>query len=72
VVAEVEGAAAGLARLDALAGDRFQPARAARAHLLERLGRVGEAVAAYRMAIELTSDPAERDYLKERLVRLAG
>ncbi|GAA2875741.1 DNA-directed RNA polymerase sigma-70 factor [Actinoplanes cyaneus] len=72
VVAEVEGAAAGLARLDALAGDRFQPARAARAHLLERLGRVGEAVTAYRMAIELTSDPAERDYLKERLVRLDG
>ena len=45
VTAEVEGPAAGLAALDALlaeAGQRarlFQPARAVRAHLLDRLGR---------------------------------
>ncbi|MFI1991797.1 RNA polymerase sigma factor [Actinoplanes sp. NPDC020271] len=72
VVAEVNGAGAGLARLDSLPGDRFQPAQAARAHLLERLGRVGEAVTAYRRAIDLTSDRAERDWLTERLARLDG
>ena len=45
VTAEVEGPAAGLATLQALLEDagqharRFQPARATRAHLLDRLGR---------------------------------
>ena len=69
VTAEVDGPAAGLAALDALlerAGEgarRFQPARAARAHLLDRLGRREEAVAAYDSAIALTHDTAERQYL---------
>ena len=70
--AEVDGPAAGLARLDELvsaAGDqarRFQPARAARAYLLERLGHHAEAAAAYDSAIDLTHDPAEREYLQHR------
>ena len=72
VTAEVEGPAAGLAALDALlaeAGQRarlFQPARAARAHLLDRLGRRQEAAAAYESAISLTHDAAERQYLEHR------
>jgi len=72
VTAEVDGPAAGLAALDALlleAGERarlFQPARAARAHLLDRLGRNAEAVAAYENAISLTQDAAEREYLEGR------
>ena len=72
VTAEVDGPAAGLARLDALlaeAGEharRFQPARATRAHLLDRLGRTDEAVAAYQSAISLTHDTAERQYLERR------
>ncbi len=72
VTAETGGPAAGLAALDALAeraGDaarRFQPARAARAHLLDRLGRQAEAVAAYDSALALTHDPAERQYLQQR------
>ncbi|WP_436532562.1 RNA polymerase sigma factor [Actinoplanes sp. HUAS TT8] len=70
VVAEVEGAQAGLARLDALPGESFQPAQAARAHLLERLGRVGEAGTAYRRAIDLTAAGEERDYLEKRLAGL--
>ncbi len=68
VTAEVEGPEAGLALL-AGAGEparRFQPARAARAHLLDRLGRTGEAVAAYDSAIDLTHDAAERRYLRHR------
>ena len=72
VTAEVDGPAAGLARLDALlaeAGEparRFQPARATRAHLLDRLGRAEEAAAAYQSAISLTHDTAEREYLERR------
>ncbi|AEB42582.1 RNA polymerase sigma factor [Micromonospora maris] len=71
--AEVEGPAAGLTRLDELPNDRarrFQPAKAARAHLLERLGRHTEAAAAYDSAIALTHDPAERGYLEHRRARL--
>ena len=70
VTAEVDGPAAGLAALDALlleAGQRarlFQPAMATRAHLLDRLGRKEEAVAAYDSAISLTHDTAEREYLE--------
>ena len=70
VTAEVEGPAAGLAALDALlaeAGQQarlFQPGRAARAHLLDRLGRGQEAAAAYESAISLTHDAAERQYLE--------
>jgi len=78
VTAEVDGPAAGLAALDALLagagppGRRFQPAHAARAHLLDRLGRREEAVAAYDSAISLTHDPAERQYLEHRRDRAGG
>jgi RNA polymerase sigma-70 factor (ECF subfamily) len=72
VTAEVSGPAAGLAALDALLEEggqearRFQPARATRAHLLDRLGRREEAQAAYDSAISLTHDTAERQYLEHR------
>ncbi len=72
VTAEVDGPAAGLATLNALLPEadqharRFQPAKATRAHLLDRLGRKQEAVAAYESAISLTHDTAERHYLEHR------
>ncbi|HEX6448147.1 MAG TPA: DUF6596 domain-containing protein, partial [Trebonia sp.] len=72
VTAEVDGPAAGLATLDALLAEAgqhaqwFQPAKATRAHLLDRLGRKEEAVAAYESAIALTHDTAERQYLEHR------
>jgi predicted RNA polymerase sigma factor len=72
VTGEVDGPAAGLATLDAVlaeAGEharRFQPAKATRAHLLDRLGRKEEAVAAYENTIALTHDTAERQYLEHR------
>lgn len=78
VTAEVDGPAAGLAALDALAAaggpdaSRFQPARAARAHLLSQLGRSAAAAAAYDSAIALTHDPAERQYLQRRRDQAAG
>ncbi|GIE82116.1 DNA-directed RNA polymerase sigma-70 factor [Actinoplanes philippinensis] len=72
VTAEADGAEAGLERLDDVlaaagaAGDRFQPARATRAHLLRRLGRHEEATAEYDRAIALTDDAAEREHLRSR------
>ena len=42
----------------------FQPAWALRAHLLTRAGRAHEAQLAFRHAIELSTDPAERSYLE--------
>jgi predicted RNA polymerase sigma factor len=77
VTAEVDGPAAGLAALDALlaeAGEqarRFQPAKATRAHLLDRLGWKEAAIAAYESAISLTHDTAERQYLEHRRDRAA-
>jgi RNA polymerase sigma-70 factor (ECF subfamily) len=70
VTAEVDGPAAGLATLDALLAEggeqarRFQPAKATRAHLLDRLGQREEAVAAYEGAISLTHEAIERRYLE--------
>ena len=72
VTAEVNGPAAGLATLDALLAEagqharRFQPTKATSAHLLDRLGRKQEAVAAYESAISVTHDTAERQYLEHR------
>lgn len=70
VIAEIDEPEAGLAVLDSLIADdtrigSFQPAWALRGHLLARLGR-GADSAAYRRAIELTTDPAEREYLTNR------
>ena len=65
-----EGPAAGLALLDALAGDarldRYQPLAAARAELLARSGDADAAAAAYARAIALSQNPAERAALVRR------
>lgn len=69
-VAETRGAAAGLAALDALAGDArladYQPYWAARAGLLARAGQFDVADEAYVRAIGLESDPAVRRFLQQR------
>ncbi len=65
----VEGSSAGLAALDAIddeAAQRFQPAWAARAHLLVEAGRCHEALLAYDRAISLTTAAAPRRYLERR------
>jgi predicted RNA polymerase sigma factor len=67
---EIDGPAAGLRALDAVADpavERFQPAWAVRAHLLAAAGRTDEAVSGYRRAIEATSDPGVAEYLTRRL-----
>lgn len=74
-VGRVEGPAAGLAALDAIPGaaaQRFQPAWAARAHLLAAAGRADEAGHAYARAIALTTDAAARRYLEERRTHVSG
>ena len=66
-LAETDGAEAGLASLDTIAGDRrmadYQPYWAARGHLAARAGRKDEAYEALTLAIGLSSDEAVRHYL---------
>ena len=73
-VAGAEGPAAGLAALDACAADPrldgYQPYWAARAELLARCRRAGEARSAYARAIGLEADPAVRDFLLARQAAL--
>ncbi len=75
-VAMVEGPAAGLAALERLdddprlAGYPYLPA--ARADLLRRLGRMEEAADAYRVALDLASNAAERSFLTGRLHAVRG
>jgi RNA polymerase sigma-70 factor (ECF subfamily) len=52
-----------LEEIPAEAVERYQPYWAVAAHLLTRLGRPGEAAAAYDRAIGLSQDPAVREYL---------
>ncbi|MFY1688295.1 RNA polymerase sigma factor [Plantactinospora sp. WMMB782] len=75
-VALRDGPGAGLRLLDALdrggrlAGYHLLPA--ARADLLRRLGRAGEAAEAYRRALDLVGNEPERAFLRRRLAEVAG
>jgi RNA polymerase sigma-70 factor, ECF subfamily len=73
VVAEVDGPEAGLAAVDALAGelDRYQHFHATRADMLRRLGRHAEAAGSYGVAIGLTSNVTERRFLDARRAEVA-
>ncbi|MEV6960305.1 RNA polymerase sigma factor [Streptomyces sp. NPDC051207] len=70
-VAMRDGPEAGLALLDALAGEErlrgHHPYPAARADLLQRLGRLPEAAEAYRQALTLAGTEPERVHLRRRL-----
>ncbi|WP_067483276.1 RNA polymerase sigma factor [Actinomadura hibisca] len=71
-VAMAEGPAAGLTRIDAIDGlDRFHLLHAARADLLRRLDRRDEAATAYRRALELVGNEAERGFLERRLAEVS-
>lgn len=73
-VAMAEGAEAGLARLEALDADPrlgdHHRLHAVRAHLFERLGKRGEAIAGYRAAARRTASAPERDYLLRKAAKL--
>ena len=68
--AEAEGPEAGLEMLDGLDLDRYRYLHSTRAELLRRLGRDEQAAAAYRRALELVHDEAERRLLERRLANL--
>ena len=69
-VGEVHGPAAALAAVDELALDDYHLFHATRADLLRRLGRTGEATAAYDAAIARTENLAERNFLTTRRATL--
>jgi len=68
---ERDGAGAGLAEVDALAGlaelARYGPWHAARGELLHRLGRDDDARAAWRAALQLEPNAAVRRHLERRI-----
>ncbi len=70
-IAMRDGPAAGLALIEGLLErddlQRYAPAHSASAELYRRLERIGEAEAAYRRALELTSQSAQRRFLERRL-----
>jgi RNA polymerase sigma-70 factor (ECF subfamily) len=71
-VAELDGPETALAILDGLDIQGYHPYQAARADLLHRAGRTDEALAAYRRALQLAGNPAERAFLGGRLDDLGG
>jgi RNA polymerase sigma-70 factor (ECF subfamily) len=69
-VAESEGPTAGLDIVDRLQLDGYRYLHSTRGELLRRLGRTGEARDAYRRALALVDDDAERRLLERRLADL--
>jgi RNA polymerase sigma-70 factor (ECF subfamily) len=73
-VAMADGLDQGLTLVDRLAGEleSYHLFHAARADLLRRLGRTREAATAYRQALALAGNEAERAYLLRRLHEVGG
>jgi RNA polymerase sigma-70 factor, ECF subfamily len=69
-VAEAQGPAAGLEMVERLPLDDYRYLHATRGELLRRLGRTDEARDAYRRALALAQDEAERRLLERRLAEL--
>ena len=65
-VAELDGPAPALELLEELDLDNFHLYHAARADLLQRLGRIDEAAVAYDRSIDLATNAVERDHLQRR------
>ena len=70
-VAETEGAEAGLAIADGLPLDDYHYLHSTRGELLRRLDRTDEAGEAYRRALALVHDDAERRLIERRIAELA-
>ena len=73
-VAMRDGPDAGIELIESILGELpdYHLAHAALADLYRRLGRTGEAQAAYERALELTSQEAERRFLEKRLRELSN
>jgi RNA polymerase sigma-70 factor, ECF subfamily len=61
---------AALSLVDELDLDSYYLYHAVRGHLLRKLGRTPEAVAAYQAALDRAGNAAERDFLRGRLTEL--
>ena len=76
VLAMVDGAEAALAEIEAverdgrLAGYRYLPA--AKADLLRRIGQMDDAARAYRNALDLTDNDAEKAFLARRITEVSA
>jgi RNA polymerase sigma-70 factor (ECF subfamily) len=71
-VAEADGPAAGLALVEPLDLSGFHYFHSTRGELLRRLGRTGGACEAFRRALELVYDSAERRLLERKLAELGA
>ena len=71
-VAELDGPEAALAIVERLDLGGYQYAHSTRAELLRRLGRAGEALDAYRRALELAEAEPERRFLRRRIAELGS
>lgn len=71
-IAMAEGPEKGLRLLEGLSLPGYHLLPAARADLLRRLARLGEAAAAYREALTLVKHPAERRFLERRLAEVTA
>jgi RNA polymerase sigma-70 factor (ECF subfamily) len=71
-VAEAQGPEAGLDIADRLALEEYRYLHSTRGELLRRLGRTAEARDAYRRALALAHDDAERRLLERRLAELGA
>jgi RNA polymerase sigma-70 factor (ECF subfamily) len=71
-VAQALGPAAGLEIVDRIELDGYVYLHSTRAELLRRLGRAGEARAAYRRALDLAHLVSERRFLERRMAELEG
>jgi RNA polymerase sigma-70 factor (ECF subfamily) len=71
-LAELDGPQAALAAIDGLPLQDYHHFHATRANLLARLGRHTEAAAAYRRALTLTGNAAERRLLVQQLQKLTS
>jgi RNA polymerase sigma-70 factor, ECF subfamily len=70
-IAMVEGPDRGLEEIDRIEGlDGYQHLHSARGDLLRRAGRPDDAVNAYGRALELATNPVEREFLERRLKEL--
>jgi RNA polymerase sigma-70 factor, ECF subfamily len=69
-IAEAQGPEAGLELVDRLELDEYRYLHSTRAELLRRLGRTAEADEAYRRALALVDDEAERRLFERRLAEL--
>ena len=71
-IALAESPSRGLELVDRIEGlERYHLFHSARADLLRRSGRMGEAATAYGRALELATNPVERRFLERRLRELA-